>query len=161
MTIYRVMVGQNEYKVDVSSGQLSVNGEKIQANLTPINADGLYMLMNGDHRRNLHVDSVGNSAYSLTSRGKNVVARVENGTSLFNRRADTSSSKDLLAPMPGMVIQVLVKEGDAVQKGQVLVVLESMKMQMEMRAPQDGSVAKIAVQPKSTVEKGTLLLKLG
>jgi biotin carboxyl carrier protein len=161
MTLYRVMVGQKEYKVDVSSGQLSVNGEKIQADLTPINADGLYMLLNGDRRRNLHVDSRGNSAYTVTSRGKHVVARVENGANLFNRRADTSSSNDLLAPMPGMVIQVLVKEGDAVQKGQVVVVLESMKMQMEMRAPQDGTVAKVAVQPHSTVEKGSLLLRLG
>ena len=161
MTIYRVVVGSKEYKVDVSNEQLSVNGERMQAHLTPLNGDGLYMLRSGDKRRELHVDSRGNSAYTLTSRGRQVVALVENAASLFHRRADTSPMNDLVAPMPGLVVQVLVQEGEQVSRGQVLAVLESMKMQMEMRSPRDGYVLKVAVQARSCVEKGSLLLKLG
>lgn len=161
MTIYRVLVGSKEYKVDVVGGQFLVNGERVQANLVPLNSEGLYMLRSGDRRRELHVGSDGKSAYTLTSRGRRVIALVEAGANLFRRRADTSSANDLVAPMPGMVVQVLVKEGDLVQRGQVLALLESMKMQMEMRSPRDGCVAKVAVQAKSAVEKGSLLLRLG
>ncbi len=160
MTIYRVLVGSNEYKVDVVGGQFTINGELIQAILVPLNSKGLYMFRSGDRLRELHVDTKDNIAYALTSGGKRVVALVEAGANLFRRRADTSSNDDLVAPMPGMVVQVLVKEGDQVQRGQVLVVLESMKMQMEMRSPRDGQITRVAVQPKSSVEKGSLLLKL-
>jgi biotin carboxyl carrier protein len=161
MTIYRVLVGSKEYKVDVSSGNMTVDGERIQANLIPLNGEGLYMFRAGDRRRELHVDSRGKSAYAVTSRGHHVLARVENAANLFRRRADTGVANDLIAPMPGMVVQVLVREGEMVKRGQVLVVLESMKMQMEMRSPRDGCILKVAVQPKSAVEKGSLLLKLG
>jgi biotin carboxyl carrier protein len=161
MTIYRVVVGRKEYQVDVSSGKLTVDGEHIQANLIPLNRVGLYMLRSGERRRELYVDSQGKSAYAVTSRGRRVVARVENAANLFRHREQVSSTDDLVAPMPGMVVRVLVSEGNEVKRGQILAVLESMKMQMEMRSPRDGCVLKVAVQPGSAVEKGSLLLKLG
>ena len=63
--------------------------------------------------------------------------------------------------MPGLVVENLVKEGDVVEVGKPLVVLESMKMQMEMRAPISGRVEKVAVQPKSQVDKGAVLVVIG
>jgi biotin carboxyl carrier protein len=59
------------------------------------------------------------------------------------------------------VVSVLVNGGDPVQEGQVLVVLESMKMQMQLRSTSAGTVKTVAVQPDQRVEKGATLVQLG
>ena len=64
------------------------------------------------------------------------------------------------APMPGAILSVSVKQGDAVKKGQVLLVLEAMKMENEILAPRDGVVAALSVQAGQTVETGSLLCTL-
>ena len=66
----------------------------------------------------------------------------------------------LKAPMPGLVVSVLVNEGDAVEKGQVLVVLESMKMQNELKAPRPGTIGRIRVKSGETVEQKQTLLSV-
>ena len=60
--------------------------------------------------------------------------------------------------MPGKVIAVLVAEGDTVEKGQGLVIVEAMKMENEVRSPIDGEVKDIKVLPGETVEGGAVLL---
>jgi biotin carboxyl carrier protein len=76
------------------------------------------------------------------------------------RQKDGPQAGALLAPMPGIVISVAVKEGDTVERGQVLAVLESMKMQMQMRAPISGRVTRVAARPAAQVEKGALLVQI-
>ena len=71
-----------------------------------------------------------------------------------------ASADSLVSPMPATVIDVRVKEGDAVVSGQVLAVLESMKMEISMRAGRDGVVGKVAVNKGATVEEGTMLVSL-
>ena len=66
----------------------------------------------------------------------------------------------LKAPMPGMVISVPVTEGQSVEKGQTLVILESMKMQNELRASFAGKVARIRVKAGESVEQKQTLLNL-
>lgn len=64
----------------------------------------------------------------------------------------------LRAPMPGMVKQVLVQEGEEVSAGQNLIVLEAMKMENVIRSPQAGKIKKIEVKPSQTVDKGQALV---
>lgn len=68
--------------------------------------------------------------------------------------------EEVKAPMPGAILSVKVRQGDAVIKGQVLVILEAMKMENEILAPRDGVVAALAVQAGQTVETGALLCTL-
>ena len=71
------------------------------------------------------------------------------------------SGQSLKAPMPGLVVRVLVAEGDQVVAGQGLVVLEAMKMENELKAAGPGVVRTVRVAPGATVEKGQLLLEVG
>ena len=64
------------------------------------------------------------------------------------------------APMPGTVLSVKVKVGDAVKAGQAVVVLEAMKMENEIAAPQDGTVASVNVSQGDSVNTGDLLVTL-
>lgn len=66
----------------------------------------------------------------------------------------------LVAPMPGLVVRVLVAPGDAVQPGQGLVVMEAMKMENELRASSAGRVVRVPATPGAAVEKGALLVEL-
>lgn len=64
------------------------------------------------------------------------------------------------APMPGNILDVKVSNGTAVKAGQVLVILEAMKMENEIVAPQDGTVASINVNKGDTVEAGQTIVAL-
>ena len=59
--------------------------------------------------------------------------------------------------MPGTILSVNVKAGDSVKSGQVLMVLEAMKMENEIMAPADGTIASVGVSQGASVESGALL----
>jgi biotin carboxyl carrier protein len=67
---------------------------------------------------------------------------------------------ELTAPMPGQVRAVNVNEGDAVMKGQTLLVLEAMKMEIRVQAPMDGIVKKLFVKQGQTVEREQILVEI-
>jgi len=67
--------------------------------------------------------------------------------------------RPLVAPMPGLVVRVSVAEGDQVQAGQGVVVMEAMKMENELRAPAAGVVRAVHVRPGMAVEKGAPLVE--
>ncbi|MGH9144093.1 MAG: biotin/lipoyl-containing protein [Vicinamibacterales bacterium] len=69
-----------------------------------------------------------------------------------------SGPQRLVAPMPGKVVRVLVKDGEPVAARQPVVVVEAMKMENELRASRDGTVADVHVREGMSVEAGTLLL---
>ena len=70
----------------------------------------------------------------------------------------SSSPKALKAPMPGTILDIKVKEGEAVKKGQVLMILEAMKMENEILASDDGKVKGIYVQKGASVNTGDPLV---
>lgn len=69
-----------------------------------------------------------------------------------------SGRQEIRAPMPGKIVRVLVKMGDAVAEGQGLVVVEAMKMENELRAPKSGTITELHAQEGSTVEMNAKLL---
>lgn len=76
---------------------------------------------------------------------------------------DASSAQkvgDLKAPMPGLVVDVPVKEGDVVKKGDTLVILEAMKMENSLKAAGDATVKKIMVKKGQAVDKNTVLIQM-
>ena len=73
----------------------------------------------------------------------------------------TGAGEAVSAPMPGNILKVNVKAGDAVKSGTVLVVLEAMKMENEIMAPKDGTVTQVLVSKGSTVDTGAALVVIG
>ncbi|MBQ6755589.1 MAG: biotin/lipoyl-binding protein [Oscillospiraceae bacterium] len=74
--------------------------------------------------------------------------------------AVTAAGETVAAPMPGTIVDVKVSAGQAVKSGDVLVVLEAMKMENEVMAPHDGTVAQVVTQKGAKVETGTPLVVL-
>ena len=73
----------------------------------------------------------------------------------------TGAGETVSAPMPGNILKVNVKAGDAVKAGTVLVVLEAMKMENEIMATKDGTVTQVLVSKGSTVDTGAPLVVIG
>ncbi len=71
-----------------------------------------------------------------------------------------TSGEPVNSPMPGNILRVEVKQGDQIKSGQLLVVLEAMKMENEILAPKDGTVAQVIVSKGSVVETGSPLIVL-
>ncbi len=74
--------------------------------------------------------------------------------------AATQAPGDVLAPMPGVVLEVLVGEGDRVERNQTVALIESMKMELVITAPRSGVVRRVSVHPGQQVDRGMRLLEL-
>ena len=75
--------------------------------------------------------------------------------------AITGAGEPIVAPMPGNILKVNVSNGQAVKEGDVLVVLEAMKMENEILAPRNGTVTQVVVTKGTTVETGAPLVVIG
>jgi len=160
MTLYIVSIGTNEYLVEISKAYSKINGESIQAALVELGERGFYMLKKGLWKRELHIQPQGNSQYSMNANGKYAVAKVEKSIGKTHRKISKAAAGDINAPISGVVVRVDVKEGEHVAEGDVVIVLESMKMQMLMRTPVSGTVKSVPVNLGSQLAKGDLLVKI-
>jgi pyruvate carboxylase subunit B len=181
MSDYSVSIGDHQYQVKITNNRVLLDNCPAPDNLIPINGSGLHLLRQDSRMMEVHVKPQADDMYEVLVNGKRVLVRVESnfrGRELrrwnspaegkkpgvrgasWDGESSCTAAGDLVAPMPGLVVNVLVQPGDQVQKDQVLVVLESMKMQMQMCSAISGKVARLAVQAGAQVEKGALLVKI-
>ena len=104
-------------------------------------------------RRRYRVSVAGDVQYVDSALGSTVLQ----GVPRFPDPSSMQETGSLLAPMPGAVVRVQVREGDEVTAGAAIVVLEAMKMEHTVRAPSDGVVTTLAVKPGDQVESGQVL----
>lgn len=80
--------------------------------------------------------------------------------SLDLNSTNKNQNKNLISTMPGLVLSVIVKEGDHIKAGDELMILEAMKMENVLKAGNDGVITKICCEEKSAVDKGQLLIEI-
>ncbi|MGH2520497.1 MAG: acetyl-CoA carboxylase biotin carboxyl carrier protein subunit [Chloroflexota bacterium] len=96
--------------------------------------------------------------------GRLYEAAVERDTGLATSRAAAAAAHgpaQLKPPIPGLIVSIHVVVGDAVQQGQTVIVLEAMKMQMELKAPRSGHVLTVQAEPRQEVGLTQVLLTIG
>jgi biotin carboxyl carrier protein len=160
MALYCVSIDGREFKVHLSGNKGVVDGEPIEIDLTRLNDAGLHLLNRKRQALELHMSPRDGDTYDVLVDGRRLMARVQTLAKRLRQRNDTASARSLNAPMPGLVVNILVSAGEVVEAGQTLVVLESMKMQMQLRSAIAGQVESVHVQKNQQVEKGALLVHL-
>ena len=110
-----------------------------------------------------HADGTRTVFFELNGqpRSVSVVDRTLEGTIQQRPKADIGNPRDIGAPMPGLIVTVAVKPGDAVKKGDKILSLEAMKMDTTVYAEQDGTLSEVLVSPGSPVEAGELIARYG
>ncbi len=95
------------------------------------------------------------------SAGRTFEFRIEPGSGRAAARERTAGAEGgLLSPMPGRIRRVLVAQGDTVTRGQVLLILEAMKMEHAIRSPRDGRLVRLAYGEGDLVEAGVALAEI-
>ena len=138
------------YSIQIDGVQYEVDSHKLEADFYSILTDG----------RSYEVSvEVTRDGYRVRhGAAEQLVTLSDPGRQAREELADSQGSTAVVAAMPGKVVRVLVSEGDTVEAGQGVVVVEAMKMENEITAPKPGRVRSIAVQPDQTVESGAELL---
>lgn len=157
---YRVTIEGREREVDVTftpSGapEVALDGAKIDVDARRVG--GAVSLRIGDRVHD--VLSAGTDEVQIAAGTARTVATITSERAGQKRGAAAGkSAKELRAPMPGRVVRVLVKAGEAVVAGQPLVVIEAMKMENELRASVAATVEAVHVSEGASVEGRALLL---
>ena len=145
-------------------GGLLVNGEPREVDFLPFEESSLYSIIMDNRSYEALVEEQGN-LYEVLMQGQlfNVQVLDERAQLLASKRGAPmveTGEISIKSPMPGLIVALLVSEGQSVSAGQTLVILESMKMQNELKAPRDGTVQRISVQAGQSVEINKPLITL-
>ena len=163
---YIVAMGETRVTVDVEPDAVTVTGRRIPASLADIEGTPVRMVRIGDRVHRVVVrrrESKGHYVLWIDGYTYDVEALDERTRTIRDLTAEAAGPtgpRPLVAPMPGLIVRVLVGPGDAVQEGQGLVVMEAMKMENELRSSGAGRVTRVAVTPGAAVEKGAILIEL-
>jgi pyruvate carboxylase subunit B len=161
---YTVTIDGEEIEVEVNGTTVQVAGQEHEAHLTRIPGIPLRHLLLGHESHTIGMQQDEPGSWKLLVDGVTAEVtvldeRTRHVRSLTGGGAVRSGPPTLKAPMPGLVLRVLVSPGEAVVPGQGLVVLEAMKMENELRATAAGRVKSVLVAAGEAVDKGKLLLE--
>ncbi|MDZ4077940.1 acetyl-CoA carboxylase biotin carboxyl carrier protein subunit [Hydrocarboniphaga sp.] len=122
-------------------------------------ADGAAWLQVGDRHLRVHVATRGDQVFVHLD-GEAYELRYRHPLDRLAAQSAGSADDSVIAPMPGSVVALSVAIGDAVAKGQVLMVMESMKMETTLVAPRDGVIAAITYAKGQSFDRDAVLLSL-
>lgn len=159
---YVTTINGERFEIDIDKdGNLLVNGDPRDVDFRPLGTS-LYSIIMNNRSYQVVIDEE-RGTYSVMILGRLYEGQVldERAVLMAQRRIPAaSSSGELQAPMPGLIIKVRVEVGQEVKQGKTCVILESMKMQNELKAPVDGVVKAILIEPGQTVDKNDVLLTI-
>jgi biotin carboxyl carrier protein len=161
---YIVSVAGREIEVEVDGDQVTVAGATQTASLRVIPGTPSRQLLIGNHPRVLTMRGAGRGQWSVGLTGDRwevevLDERTRHIRSLTGVGERARGPAALRAPMPGLVVRVLVEPGQEVAAGTGLVVLEAMKMENELKASAGGIVSAVRSQAGAAVEKGQVLVE--
>ena len=162
---YVTTIDKREYIVDIlDEHRVSVDGVIYQVDFMPVGDQPVYSLVVNGESVDAHVYP-NEDIWQVLFRGSLFTVSVEDEREKRLRAAlagKVAEHEDfhLKAPMPGMVVSIPVTEGQMVEKGNVLAILESMKMQNELRSPRDGKVVRLRVKVGDRVEQRETMLSV-
>jgi pyruvate carboxylase subunit B len=163
---YIVTVNGTRHTVELGGERVALDGIESAATLEEVGDTPVRLVTIGTEVHRVIVrHRAGKGAYQLWLDGYvyDVEALDERGRAirdLSGAAAGPAGPAPLIAPMPGLIVRIAAAEGDAVQTGQGLIVMEAMKMENELRAAGNGIVKRINVTPGTAVEKGAVLIEL-
>ncbi|MEX2512336.1 MAG: biotin/lipoyl-containing protein [Cyclobacteriaceae bacterium] len=141
-----------------------VNGREMKLEIKPL-GEGRYLVFHNHRVHQIEVlspNSQGHLTLSINQKTchAEIIGERERLLEKLGWQKEVGQEiKDLVAPMPGLILEIKVKPGDKVEKNDILLVLEAMKMENTIKSPQSGTVSAVKVKQGEGVEKNQLLIQ--
>lgn len=159
-----IVNGGAPLSIDFKGDEAVVNGQPAGLDTIQVGERSFQVIQNGK-TYSVHVVEVDRDSNTATLivNGKRAVVEVSNELDRLLKRlglenAASSKISEMKAPMPGLIHSLHVAEGESVEKGDQLLILEAMKMENVIKSPTDGVVKRIHVKQGQSVEKGQLMI---
>ncbi|PKN93890.1 MAG: hypothetical protein CVU44_08730 [Chloroflexi bacterium HGW-Chloroflexi-6] len=162
---YITTIDGKDFTVEILDDKhIRINDKILDVDFESVSGQPVYSLIIGGKSYEAYV-SPDDEKWEVLLHGRLYQAEVEDEREKRLRTAGGAGAAEggeyhLKAPMPGLAVAIPVEEGQEVTKGQVLLILESMKMQNELKSPRDGVVSRIRVKAGETVEQKQTLLSV-
>ena len=144
MKQYKYKINGNLYNVTVNDIEEDKNVAHVEVNGTPYNVELL--------------DKTIKKPIQIIAPRPAAAPKTETGAPVVTRPVVTAGKSAVKSPLPGVVMDIKVKEGDMVKRGQTIVILEAMKMENNINADKDGKVIAISINKGDSVLEGTDLI---
>ncbi len=154
----------SSFSIDFNKEEITLNGVKVVSDWVTIAPNKYHVIFNHQSYtlELLGKDETGKNITLMVNGQKQVVAIEDQYDALLKQlgmdKMVANKVNEVKAPMPGLVLRILVEEGQSVKKGDGLLVLEAMKMENVIKATGDSIIKKIAVQTKVAVDKNQVML---
>lgn len=153
-----------EIEVDENKTKAVINGDEMPFEIIS-GKNGRLLFKTGTKMYKIDNISKDNNDITFSLNGTFLTASVKDGQALLLEKLGfkselAASIGDLKAPMPGKILDILIKEGDEVSLGDPVLILEAMKMENELKSPADGILETLHVVKGDNVEKNQLLLEI-
>lgn len=150
-------IPDTEYKIEILEDgpikKVAVNGQIYEVDYN-VGGDSIYSIIINNHSHGVQISPISHSAYTIMNKGDLFQIELKSELEkIHNTRggSDRLGRQLIESPMPGVILRVYVKKGDAVKRGDPLCVLVAMKMENEIRAVADGLVKEIFVEENTKV----------
>jgi biotin carboxyl carrier protein len=162
---YVTTIGNEQFTIEINqSGEITLNGGVINVDMKKVEDTTMYSMLLDGESHDIRMNE-GDGFYEVQVSGDIYRVIVEDERTrllaeISGETEDGTGEVHIKAPMPGVVVDVAVTPGQKVIKEDIVVVLESMKMQNEFKAPRDGEVRVVRVKPGDTVDRNEVMLSI-
>ncbi len=150
--------------------KLEINGKDYSVTITDFTATTAEVAVNGNQYnvniKDLGIEQVADlkpqfSASAAPQQNAGAATGSAPAEPKLHKPTAVANATAIMSPLPGLILKILVKEGDSVKAGQNLLIMEAMKMENEIQAKTDGTVTAINVKEGDSVEEGIELVSIG
>jgi biotin carboxyl carrier protein len=163
--MYKAIVNNRHLEITSSADGHFVNGEPVALDVVSVGSNYFHVLYkNKGFRAEVVKADVVSKTFTIKINGNTYDIEVRNKFDLLLEQMGMKNGlaakvNHIKAPMPGLIIDLRVKEGDVVKQNDPLIILEAMKMENVIKSPGDGTVKAVKVQKGNSVEKNQVLIE--
>jgi len=162
MAKYITTVNDKKFTIDINhDGVITIDGQEIDADMLQMLDSAMYSILIAGQSHDIRMTE-GEGVYEVQLSGEifEVLVEDERTRRLAGLKGSASLTGEVVikAPMPGVVVEVVVDVDQAVEKDDILIIFESMKMQNEFKAPRAGTIKKIRIAPGDKVDQNAVMM---
>ncbi len=163
--MYNARVNNHVFEIGISDNGFSVNGQTVTWDIIRIGEGSFHILYNNQsYRAEVVKIDVASKCFTIKINGRHYPVALQDKFDVLLEKMGMNTNavakvNDVRAPMPGLIIDLKVKDGDRVKAGDPLLILEAMKMENIIKSPGDTTVKSVKVKMGDSVEKNQVLIE--